>query len=248
LTPSETPSLLYAISNEEKGSVDANADEPSEKRGSEELDDAAEVGSTGSLDVVNVDTDRDDTRATGHMGKASAVAWAKRTAEQVEESGRSVSALGASNLGFTSTTYHTEDTDVDHMEPGEVDMFKWPDPDIADEYVQSYFEHVHQTFPILDKTNFMHEYNNFARGTRNLTENQTIWLATSNAIFAISSVYAQVTKAESADHFHDHLTFCARAKGLCMDQGLLYQDASIKSLSALGLLSLYYMTTGRLNR
>ena len=223
--------------------------ESSMKRGSEESDDAAEVGSTGSLDVVNVDTDRSETRATGHMGKSSSVTWAKRTANEVQQSGKSVASLGLDG-GFTSTTYHTEDKDVDHIEPDnfDVDFFDWPDPVVADGYIESYFEHVHHTFPILDKVGFMVEYNHFERGSRDLTASQTIWLGTLNTLFAISSQYAQITEAQPRELHYEHYIYCARAKGLLVDEGFLYQDVSIKTLRALGLLSLYYMTTGRLNR
>jgi len=219
------------------------------KRGSEESDDAAEVGSIGALDEVDVDTDRTETRATGHMGKSSSVTWAKRTANEVQQdrSGKSVASLILDG-GFASTTYHTEDKDVHHIEPESVDLFDWPDPKIADGYVRSYFEHVHYAFPILDKAEFMLEYNNFKRESGQLTPKQTIWLGSLNAMFAIGSQYAQITETEDRELHFEHYIYCARAKGLLQDESFLYQDISIDLLRALGLVSLYYMSTGRLNR
>lgn len=250
----KNPAAQNFSSDEEKASVDfesfglgLRSPSPHMKLGSEMSDDAAEVGSTGSLDVVKIDTDKTETRATGYMGKSSSVTWAKRTANEVQKTGASVASLGLDS-GFTSTTYHTEDNDIDHIVPKSVDPFDWPDPKIADDYVRSYFEHIHHAFPILDKADFMLEYNQFKRGSRKLTPSQTIYLGTLNAVFAISSQYAQLTEIQESERHFEHYMYCARAKGLLVDDGFLYQDVSIKSLRALGLMSLYYMAAGRLNR
>jgi len=251
---SKTPAPFKTSSDEEKTvptheTSNRRSLSPVMKRGSEESDEAAEVGSIGALDEVDVDTDKTETRATGHMGKSSSVTWAKRTATEVQQnrSENSVASL-VSDRGFASTTYHTEDKDVDHIEPENVDLFEWPDPKVADGYIHSYFEHVHYAFPILDKADFMLEYNQFERGSGNLTLNQTIWLGTLNTVFAISSQYAQITEILPRELYFEHYIYCTRAKGLLANESFLYQDVSINLLRTLGLLSLYYMTTGRLNR
>ena len=249
----KTPAPFRTSSDEEKAvaaafeSSDRRSPSPSMKRGSEESDDAAEVGSTGALDEIDVDTDKLETRATGHMGKSSSVTWAKRVANEVHQSGNSIPSL-VSDGGFVTTTYHTEDKDVDHIEPEDVDLFDWPDTETADSYVKSYFEHVHYALPILDKADFMLEYAHFERGSRDLTSSQTVWLGTVNAVFAIGSQYAQITETQDRELHFEHYIYCARAKGLLVDEGFLYQDISIRTLRALGLLSLYYMSTVRLNR
>lgn len=210
--------------------------------GEEEVD--AEVGSTGSLDAINVDTDRDETRATGHMGKSSAVAWAKRTAEACQQD----DIVGKPPTDFILATYHTEDADIEEFDMSNLNPYEWPDPKLADGLVQSYFDQVHGLFPILDKTNFMYQYNNFKRGSKEITASERIWLATLNAILALMALHAYFTKSEFRGHYRDHLIYCARAKVLCGEQGLLYQDARISTVRTLGLLSLYFVAAGRLNR
>ncbi|KAG9241833.1 fungal-specific transcription factor domain-containing protein [Calycina marina] len=212
----------------------------------EHSDEAAEVGSIGSLDAIDVDTDQPEKKATGHMGKSSAVTWSKRAVQETHDRGESMASLRED--GFAATTYHIEEQDVEHFEPANVDIYEWPDQKKLDQYLASYFEDVHHIFPIIDKSQFMSEYRNFSRGSRDLSKDEKLWLGQINIIFAISSQHAQLSETQSIDLYEEHYTYCARAKGLLFDEIYLYQDIRIKSLRALGLLALYYMVAGRLNR
>ncbi|TVY41819.1 putative transcriptional regulatory protein [Lachnellula occidentalis] len=207
-----------------------------------------EVGSTGSIDAVNMDTDRDDTRATGLVGKSSAVAWAKRTAEECRTGDSNPTAIGKQDNPFAILSYYTEDADFEEGEVGNVDMFEWPDPRVADALVRSYFDHVHKAFPIVDKAAFTLKYTHFRPGSSSLSPEDRIWLGTLNTVFAISASFAHLTRNPSRGHHNDHLLFVARAKLLCMDEGVLYRDARVSTVCALGLLCLYYFSTCRLNR
>lgn len=219
-----------------------------EREGGDENEADAEVGSTGSLDVINVDTDRDDTRGTGHMGKSSSVAWAKRTAEECLQTAKEQFIIGNQAPGFSSVSYHTEDTDVEHFDTSEVSMYDWPEVGLADTLVQSYFDHAHNVFPVVEKASFLFKYRNFIRGSNHLSSEDKIWLGALNTIFAISAVFAHFTRSQHRSHHHDHLIYCARAKMLCLGQEVLYQDARVATTCALGLLCLYYISTCRLNR
>ena len=222
--------------------------ETEEQEDSDESFADAEVGSTGSLDVINVDIDQDDNRATGHIGKASSVAWAKRTAEECSQTSHQETTLGRHDTCFTLASYHTEDADVEYVDTSNIDPYEWPEAKDAERLIQSYFDHVHNTLPIVDKAVFMSKYHHFTKGSDNLGIEDSIWLAMANTVFAISSVYFDLTRDPDRGSHQDHLIYCARAKMLFLDQGLLYQDARISTTSALGLLCLYFITTCRLNR
>ncbi|TVY62795.1 putative transcriptional regulatory protein [Lachnellula suecica] len=217
-----------------------------EPEGGEE-DDDSEVGSTGSLDVTNVDADRDDVRATGHMGKSSSVAWVKRTAEECRQSGNQ-SSSSRTEGNYNPASYHAEDADFEHGDMSNVNMFEWPDPRLADSLIRSYFDHVHNVFPILDRTEFTFKYTHFRPGSSDLSKEDVMWLGTLNAVFAISSVFADLNKIQQRGHYNDHLVYIARTKMLCVDQDLLYRDARVSTVCTLGLLCLYYISTSRLNR
>ncbi|KAE8443556.1 hypothetical protein EG329_001718 [Mollisiaceae sp. DMI_Dod_QoI] len=210
--------------------------------------DASEIGSTGSLDVVNVDTDRDENRATGHMGKASAVAWAKRTAEEYETKTLQESTLGTHQTGYTLASYHTEDADVEFIDLSTVNAFDWPDYEMADALVRLYFDKVHNTFPLLDRQDFAAKYDTFSRGSANLSMEDGVWLGMLNLVFAIGAVYSQLSRQQDRGQHHDHLIYLKRAKMLCLDQDFLFQDARVSTARVLGLLCLYFVSTCRLNR
>jgi len=222
--------------------------EVDEREDSDDSSADADVGSTGSLDVINVDIDQDDTRATGHIGKSSSVAWAKRTAEECSRDSHQETTLGKHDTGFTLASYHTEDADLEYVDTSNVSPYEWPDPEDANRMVQSYFDHVHNALPIIDKAGFMSKFRDFVRGSDNLGIEDSVWLAMANTIFAITSVYLDLTKAPDRGDHQDHLIYCARAKMLLLDPGLVYEDARVATTSALGLLSLYFVTTCRLNR
>ncbi|TVY34220.1 putative transcriptional regulatory protein, partial [Lachnellula subtilissima] len=241
-----TMSLVPTVGESQTRPTVSPAGELSE--GSEGEYDETEVGSTGSIDAVNVDTDRDDTRATGLVGKSSAVAWAKRTAEECRPGSSNPEAIGKRDNPFTLASYYTEDADFEENDVSNVDKFEWPDPRVADALVRSYFDHVHKTFPIVDKAAFTIKYTHFRPRSRDLSPEDLIWLGTLNTVFAISAWFAYLTKSPSRGHHSDHLLFIARAKLLCMDEGILYRDPRVSTVCALGLLCLYYVSTCRLNR
>ncbi|KUJ14533.1 uncharacterized protein LY89DRAFT_752603 [Mollisia scopiformis] len=219
--------------------------EPEELEGE---DQDSDVGSTGSLDAVNVDTDRDETRATGHLGKASAVAWAKRTAQECDTKSQKKTALGTHETGYTLASYHTEDDDVEFIDLSNVSAFDWPDYEAANTLVGLYFDSVHSILPLLDRQQFTTRYNNFARGTMNLSSDDSVWLGSLNLVFAIGAVYGQLTKRHDRGNHQDHLFYFKRAKMLCLDDDLLFRDARVSTCRMLGLLCFYFISTCRLNR
>ncbi|CAG8978305.1 hypothetical protein HYALB_00005891 [Hymenoscyphus albidus] len=210
-----------------------------------------EKGSTGSLDAVHVDTDRDDTRPTGHIGKSSSVSWAKRTAEEVLHSGSQESSIAPQESDINISSYHTEDQDIEQLEFNPLTSFEfsheWPEPLLAEGLVQSYFKDVHNSLPILDKPTFLGEYRNF-RHKSTSTEEGHIWLGTLNLVFAISSYHADLKQSKEQRHYNSHQIYLQRAKLLCMNDNLLYKDARISTVCGLGLLCLYYTATCNLNR
>ena len=182
------------------------------------------------------------------MGKASAVSWAKRTTEEVRRTSQQDSQVGGLDTGFTLSSYHVEDADVEYVDTSNVNPYDWPVNNLADTLVRLYFDHAHDTFPILDRARFMARYRSFERGSSNLEASDVIFLGTVNVVFAISAVFADLTNCEGQRQVDDHLIYSARAKMLCMDQSFIIQDARISTTCFLALLSLYYVSNGKLNR
>lgn len=222
----------------------------SEQQAENSDDDNSEVGSTESIDVINVDTDRDDTRPTGHMGKSSSVAWAKRTAEaylQGHHQEDSPAAQPRDEMGYALASYHTEDADLEDVDTSNVDPYEWPNAHVAESLLHEYFNHVHSALPLINKHAFLAKFMSFEKGSRNLSSEDAVFLANLNTMFAISSVYLQLTGSDR-EHYADHYIYLARAKMLCLDQGLLYQDARISTTCVLGLMCMYFLCVCKLNR
>ena len=207
------------------------------------------MSSKGAFSMGYSDSDREDVRPTGHMGGPSAVAWAKAAAE---ESGNTISHEPSIALQVPTPdipSYHTEDADFSYnVNEDSLNIFEWPDLQLAHELVNNYFQHVHNAFPILDKMSFEAWYIHAKPSGAPLNADETIWLGTLNLIFAIAAYHAHLTDAEYRGSHYDHLVYYARAKKLCMDQRLLYQDAQLSTVGAMGLQCLYNLATCNLNR
>lgn len=211
-------------------------------------DDQMEVGSTESLDLIDNDADRDDTRQTGHLGKSSSVAWAKRSAMEVSGIKGQDSVLGTQSGGHTMSSYHTEEADLDYVDTTRIDPFEWPEDGVSRKLLDIYWAHVHDIYPVLDKSSFQSSYKEFPRTSRYLSIDQRIWLATLNSIWAISCVFARLASGDFQPHHDDHFLYIAKAKSLSKELDLVYGDPRISMVQFLAVIGLYYLTTNRLNR
>lgn len=222
--------------------------EPDENADSGEQDADADVGSTGSLDVVALDTDRNETRGIGHLGKSSAVAWQHRTEEAI---GLDPNFLGEGDQlkdTITMSSYHTEDADLEYFDTSTVNMYAWPSAQLAGELVESYFTYIHDIFPILNKKHFLSRFHTFPRNSGQLSKEDFIWLGILNIVFAISSTHGRLMATPNLGNPSDHRLYCARATLIFSNQELYLQDSRVSSTCGLGLLSLYYLANNRLNR
>lgn len=236
----------------------------------EEDDEAdADVGSTGSLDVIYEDTDRnEDTRATGFLGKSSAVTWVQRAkrvlkTDDDEGDGRVSSQPRYEDNFFLESSYHAEDKDFRDVDMDQVYPFGFPPQETAAALVETYFELVHPSFPIIEREEFSKRFVSFNPeefkeddGSRignessrvGITEDQQRWLCLLNVVFAISAKYAHLVRARWEGSDDDHLTYIARARKLGMDTRALYRSPEINQTKIMALCGLYYLATDQLNR
>jgi hypothetical protein len=177
------------------------------------------------------------------------VAGAQRTADEFRNTRSQESSLALQEADFNLPSYHVEDGDISYVVDEEtLNIFEWPDLHLAHELVRGYFAHVHNAFPIIDKLSFESWYTRAKPNSSSLSEDDTIWLSTLNLIFAIAAYHAHLTNAQHRGAYYDHLVYCARAKKLAMDDRLLYRDARLSNVSAMGLQCLYYLAVCHINR
>ncbi|RDW64228.1 hypothetical protein BP5796_10730 [Coleophoma crateriformis] len=243
-----TPSPLSPDDGETSVSAAAFNTRASERDDGGSGDEQAEIGSTESLDLIDTDVDKDDTRQTGHLGKSTAVVWAKRSAQIASAYRGQDCGLGGQEGSNTMASYHTEDADIEPIDLSGVQPLEWPEDAVANSLLEIYWTNVHDIFPILNKALFQKTYREFPRASRALSEDQRMWLAMLNSIWAISCVFARLNRQQYPGHYDDHTIYIARAKAISKESDLVYGDPRISMVQFLAMMSLYYLTTDRLNK
>lgn len=204
-----------------------------------------DVGSTGSLDAVAVDTNRDEeTRATGFLGKSSSVRWIQRAEQEVH------GPSSTDQMKSETALYQTGDPDLcEPVEQGDHVLWKYelPEIGIATKLVDTYFDHVHQDFPILSKPSFLQRFHYYTNNRgRIFNEKDHMALCQINCVFAISSTFA-LLMAENVDP-RGHLVYYARTRALGLEEQPTNAQTSLDYVCSLGLLGLYLVSNHFINR
>lgn len=227
----------------------------------------ADAGSTGSLDVVNEDPDRHEAaRATGFLGKSSAVAWVQRAKGVIESDQDSTSDLSPEDQensnSYMKSTYLAEERDLPRVTMNDrIHPFDWPSADTIAHLVGAYWTTVHPSFLVLDRARFMADLQKFDvstlseysetgewRWSKSLSQEQQNWMSMANIVFAISARFAHLVGPDWSGSDNDHRIYMARARALGMETRILGSDPSIMQTTILALYGLYLITTDELSK
>lgn len=213
------------------------------------MDARGDVGSTGSLDAIEVDTDRNaETRATGFLGKSSSARWIQRAEKEVCDDGND----DEEKPPEVAPIFYGGDPDLwGPLERGSHDLWKYemPPPETANRLVDYYFAHVHPDFPILLKDDFMRKFHYYSNNrVSNSPEIDNMVLCQINCVFAISCTISHLTNLEYDGDHRDHLIYYARTRALGLEQQPFNARTSIDFICALGLLGLYLVSNYYINR
>ncbi|KAI9842489.1 MAG: hypothetical protein M1838_003104 [Thelocarpon superellum] len=231
---------------------------------------SAEVGSTGSMDHVTEDFDRDeDAVQAGYFGKTSDVAWIHRARTLADAETDAVAGPEHGGSGppplrarpFESrtpsdrrsrdqqdykhrpSTYHLDDLQPSLVDP--VGEWNLPPKEVADTFVEAYFATVHPCFPLLHKARFLDSYDQCYRSSAAAGGRR--WRAMLNLILAIGAKYAILVQADLGDE-RDHLIFFTRARALSLDRGPLWDVGDLEQVQMLGVTVMYLMASNQTNR
>ena len=238
---------------------------------------SAEVGSNEDLDTMDEDLLRNEqSRATGYLGKNSAVQWLRRIHHEADTAGQE----GASNEGpygppgkgakataaraealkerqsknpfpllhTSSCSFYLDDetVDMDFV----VDPLDLPPLETAERLVNCFMETVQNSYPILAKktfvTQFYHYYNSVARGIPYQLPQK--WQAMLNLVFAIGAAYSHLIGASWRADDRDHFLYHSRAWALSLKDPWWFSHPDLPQTQITGLLALYYLTIGHVNR
>jgi hypothetical protein len=131
------------------------------------------IGSLDGIDRVEEDLNQTESlRATGYMGKTSAITWMQRLRQEAEQHVQKQS--GESKTEFEGDSalhainYHLDDMDI--TVPGPVDVYWMPPRRVADQLFEDYLTTVH-SFPSSVARCLAHSTGPFSKAQRGLMTN-----------------------------------------------------------------------------
>ena len=207
------------------------------------------AGSMGPTDEFNQDDSlelqtQSASRGPGFAGQSSDVKWTERLDRELlpKQAKRSKS----QNASQTSRPY-AEDMDaavVGHQ----IDPFSLPVKSTADSLVNAYFSTIHTSFPILNKMDFMNQYDQLYSTMDPEGFEQRIFIAKLQLVFAIAAVHAHLIQAHWAGDARDHMLYFSQARVLAVDTGIFNDECDLSQVHIFALGGMYLLVTNQLNR
>ncbi|KAJ5929791.1 hypothetical protein N7454_006741 [Penicillium verhagenii] len=215
----------------------------------EDSDSDSSVGSLESVDVVGEDLNRNEqSRAAGHFGKSSEVAWMQKLEDSVGSTSREMSdspLMGhvegqngdsasqndkiAKDIPIAMMNYHMDDLDIP-MVDNQSDPFVMPRRDLADEYFNAYISSVDRLVRHAIRTP------------------PRKWLAVLNMIFAIGCRHCRLMNHTNIGIYDDHIVFLTRARQLSLQENVLFEHTALQQIQLELLVAVYLLCTGQINR
>ncbi|EXJ94592.1 hypothetical protein A1O1_02988 [Capronia coronata CBS 617.96] len=212
---------------------------------------AGSPGRQGELTEV-VDLDH-GSGATGFVGKMSEMSWIRRAFECVRSGGdQTVPDIGVSEISHQLTTvpdysYFMDNTDVLAIDEDHVEQYEWPPGDSAVVLVEAYFHAMQGAFQFVLREPFLRELVDFPRH-KMPSWSERRWLAMANLVWAVGSLWLQITKLDPSDKPDGHLVYYARARALGIDHRILFDHPDIERVQGIGLLTFYLLVNGSVTR
>ncbi len=239
---------------------------------------SARVGSTGSVDRISEDYNRNAaTRATGFMGKSAEVTWMqklrKRQArlgsvsgeDEDDEDHSNVDGGQASLSSFAHELHHLNNVVYNNTEnspPVSESTYHCDDltvliPDQVDPFETPprhtanalYQSYVDTVHPAFPIIGKVTFTNQFQTFLDNDNVNTGHnWLAILNLIFAIAAKYSHLVQAEWRGDERDHLIYFTRARMLGFNGETILGHAELQRVQITGLMAFYLMAINQVNR
>lgn len=136
----------------------------------------------------------------------------------------------------------------------QVDTFSLPPRPVAGRLVDLYFTTVHPLFPIICKSHFIMQFNEYYGSLENSLEpvahqNSRKWLTILNLVFAIAEKYLQPEVGVNARGQGGDTDYFARSRILgALDGGSVFQIPDLGKIQALGLTGMYLLASIQTNR
>jgi hypothetical protein len=127
-----------------------------------------------------------------------------------------------------------------------VDTSQVPPQATAKQLVDSYFQVAHTSFPFIGKVFFLSQCQSFYSNP--MVRPGKRWLAVLNLVFAIASRHSCLMGGPSGGSHHEHTVYFSRAWLLSMHNTALLEHPNLQQVQVEGLVSLYLLSIGQVNR
>ncbi|CAG8069491.1 unnamed protein product [Penicillium salamii] len=186
-------------------------------------------------------------QATGFLGEHSARAWLYRLKRLIASKSPKAEDEpdGPAHLSLASCGFFLDDSSIS-LGNG-LDVLAYPTQAVADQLVDRYFKVAHATFPLVGKEIFLSQCRSFYSKSGTMQPGIK-WMALLNIVFAIAAKHSEVTgDKERLDHNND-IVYFSRAWKLSMSDTALLEHPNLQQTQIEGLFSLYFLSTGQVNR
>ncbi|CEL09191.1 hypothetical protein ASPCAL12331 [Aspergillus calidoustus] len=196
--------------------------------------------------TLTEDLNRDDaSRATGYFGKASEVAWLQKLGTAVNKLNTGQEQRHAFQIedSTPSMNYHLDSTQVPETIPPLEPRCLPPKPWAA-RLVNIFFESVAPSFPLINKSLFIVQFNQAFALTASQPSRK--WLAVLNLILAVGSRCYRLSEARSGGDVDDRV-YLSRALALSSTPGTT-RYIGLHQVQIDLMFAIYYLFSGELNQ
>lgn len=218
---------------------------------------ASGIGSMGSTDRVNQDDfmpEENEDHALAFAGPTSETKWIRRLKQELGKDNKAGKPKAGQQdpLGFRGISQRPSGLNREDMDTAivghQIDPFQLPLKNTADALVNAYFSTVQSSFPILDRSEFMYQYEELFSTMDPASYGDRTFFALLQLVFAISAVHAHLTEADWAGDGRDHMLHFAQARMLAVDTGILNDTCFLGQTQVFGLGGMYLLVTDQINR
>jgi len=216
------------------------------------------MGSTDRVNQENFGQEDNEDPSLAFAGPTSETKWIQRLKRELGRDKRACKSkaaprdlIGSRGIGQRpggpNRQQYSEDMDtaiVGHQ----IDPFQLPLKETADALVDAYFSTVQISFPILNKADFMYQYEELFNAMDPVSYENRTFIAILQMVFAISAVHAHLTEADWAGDGRDHMLYFAQARLLAVGTGILNDDCFLGQTQVFGLGGMYLLVTDQVNR
>ncbi|KAJ5972552.1 uncharacterized protein N7479_002470 [Penicillium vulpinum] len=197
---------------------------------------------SGAVDYTEEDFNRDEkVQATGFVGEHSEMAWLYRLKRDLDH--KSLKTTETSERpSISSVNYFQDKSEILVVE--DIDLARRPPQQIANRLVDTYFNIVHPSFPVIGKAIFLNQYRSFYTNP-NVRPGKR-WIIVLNLVFAIATRHFFLVN-QPQPNCDDHQTYFARAWRLNVGNVLL-NHPDLQQAQVEGLAAFYLISVGQVNR